>query len=420
MADRQSIETVSRAAPLMPGGDASAPLAGADANAPQVGADPSAPHIGADEAMMRRAIALAVRAIGETAPNPMVGCVIARGDTIIGEGWHAGPGKPHAEAAAIADAHARGQSVHGATAYVTLEPCHHYGRTGPCTGALIEARIARVVYAIADPNPVAAGGANFLKSMGVTVTKGLRAGDVRHMMRGWLGAQHLARPYVMAKSAMSLDGRIATHTGDSQWITGAEARAMGHGLRMEADAILVGANTVITDDPALTARAGGKTRRAPLRVILDSTGRTPPGAKVFERRADGIQSALLVATPAIAHARKQAFERMGVGVIMCETGPDGRPDPHAVLAHLGDRGIVSVLIEGGGASLGAFFDAGLVDEFHLFQAPIVIGGGAPGLAGNGFESLAKARDFTFEALGPLGHDHHWRAMRRFDAQAETC
>ena len=365
-----------------------------------------------DDQLMDRAVALAMRARGNTAPNPVVGCIIARDGVILGEGWHEGPGKPHAEPAAIADAKARGADIAGASAFVTLEPCNHTGRTGPCTAALIEAGLARVVYAVEDPNPLAAGGAQTLAASGVRVEKGLGEAAARHINRAWLAVQTLGRPYVIGKSAMTLDGRIATQTGESQWITAAAARAAGHALRLEADAIIVGAQTVIDDDPALTARVKGETVHAPVRVILDSVGRTVPGAKVYERHDDGSPGALLLATDRISSARTHEFERLGVEVLRVAADRSGRPEPEAALAALHERGMVCVLIEGGGTVLGSFFDADLIDEFHLFQAPLLFGGGKPGLAGDGVQRLADGRRFDFAAPEPCGQDMHWTGLRR--------
>ncbi len=357
---------------------------------------------------MGRACDLARRATGRVAPNPMVGCVIMRPPgEIVGEGWHDGPGRDHAEVMALKEA---GDAARGATAFVTLEPCNHTGRTGPCADALIEAGIGEVVFAVADPNPIAAGGAERLRAAGVPVRAGLCEDEARDLNRAWLHAQKYKRPYVVGKTAMSLDGRIATAAGESQWITAPESRKAGHLLRRNADAIIVGANTVITDDPALTARIDGETSY-PARVVLDSTARTPPGAKAYERNGAGNQ-ALLATTPAAPARRLAAFREMGVEPLVLPADHDGRPDLNALLSALFERDIHSAMIEGGGELLGAFFDAGLIDELHLFIAPIVIGGGKPAFGGDGVRALADASRFHFRRAEIDGPDQHWIGQRK--------
>ena len=257
-----------------------------------------------DQRFMQRAIKLAAHGAGVVAPNPLVGCVLVKDERIIGEGWHKGPGQPHAEVEAIVDA---GDDAHGSTAYVPLEPCNHTGRTGPCSEALIEAGIAELVYAMEDPSPEASGGAQKLRAAGINVRSGVCEDLARHTNRAWLHGLKYQRPYVIAKAAMSLDGRIATRTGESQWITGNESRISSHHLRKYADAIIIGAGTMIADDPALTARIDDNIKY-PLRVVLDSTGRTSPGAKAYERSGKG---AVLAATKAITTTRRAAFEEMG-------------------------------------------------------------------------------------------------------------
>ena len=367
-----------------------------------------------DAEFMRRAIALGRRGAGNVAPNPMVGCLLVQdGVHIVGQGWHEAAGRPHAEVEAITCA---GKAARGATAYVSLEPCNHHGRTGPCTEALIEAGVAEVVYAMADPNPIAAGGAERLLAAGVKVRGGVCEKEARHASRAWLHAIKYDRPYVIAKSAMSLDGRIATRAGESQWITGEESRFSGHYLRGDADAILVGAGTVIADDPTLTARMIDDTRY-PLRVVLDSTARTSPGAKVYERTGNG---ALLATTRGAAPSRLAAFAEMGVEVLVLDPDQSGRVDLTDLLAALHERHVHMLMVEGGGAVLGAFFDADLIDEMELYIAPKIIGGGRPAFGGAGVERLSDAGRFLFSEPEMRGPDMMLRGVRRKPAEAKEA
>ena len=359
-----------------------------------------------DERFMTEALALAARGAGLVSPNPMVGCVLVKDGAVIGRGWHRGAGQAHAEVEALLEA---GEKAKGATAYVTLEPCNHHGRTGPCTEALINAGVREVVYAVADPNPTAAGGADTLRRNGVIVRNGVGSTQGAELNRAWLHAVRMQRPFVIAKSAMTLDGRIATHTNESQWITGPEARAKGHELRWTADAIIAGAGTIIADDPALTARRDNDEIRHPLRVVTDSIGRTPVGAKAFERSGNG---ALIIATPALAAARQRQYEEMGVDIEIAHPGPDGRPDPDDIVSMLHKRGVVTAMIEGGGELLGAFFGADLIDELHLFVAPKIFGGGKPAFGGEGVSTLRDAERFDFDAPLQLGPDLYLRGVRR--------
>ena len=341
---------------------------------------------------------LAAQAQGRTAPNPLVGCVIVKGDQIVGEGWHEGPGLDHAEIAALKSA---GNKARGATCYVTLEPCNHTGRTGPCSVALIEAGIAEVSYAMADPNPVARGGAARLSEASIKVTHGIFEKEARVLNRFWLHHLAVKRPFVVAKFAASLDGKIATAHGDSKWITGQGARNRAHDLRREVDAIIVGADTVITDDPTLTARSGLQETHYPMRIVLDSTARTSPGAKIYDRAGKG---AILVTTKAAQESRLAQFREHGVEILTLDVGHNGRPDLDALLNDLGARGLTGVMVEGGGAVLGSFFDEGLVDEVWAFIAPIIIGGaGQSPVAGVGISSIADAfrlEDIETQVLCP--------------------
>ncbi len=362
-----------------------------------------------DIAFMLEALALAARGAGTTAPNPMVGCLLVKDGKVVGSGWHEAPGKAHAEVNAIADA---GERAQGATAYVTLEPCNHTGRTGPCTEALIEAGVTEVVYALSDSNPVAAGGATRLLTAGVKVRGGVCADEARELNRPWVHSLKHKRPYVIGKTAMSLDGRISTSTGESKWITGEISRARAHQLRKFANAIIVGAETVIADDPALTARIGDEIHH-PLRVVLDSAGRTPPGSKVYERLGKG---ALIAMTSRAPQARINAYRELGVDTVICGADASGRPDLVDLLGALHERGVLSVLVEGGGEVLGAFFDADLLEEIHLFVAPKLIGGGKPAFGGHGVDRLYFSERYSFAEPQKLGSDILWRGVRRLEAR----
>jgi diaminohydroxyphosphoribosylaminopyrimidine deaminase/5-amino-6-(5-phosphoribosylamino)uracil reductase len=330
-----------------------------------------------EDGAMLRAIDLAARGLGRTSPNPVVGCVIldSTGRT-VGEGFHAYPGGPHAEVVALAEA---GERARGGTAVVTLEPCDHTGRTGPCTQALIHAGVRRAVVAVNDPNPDAAGGVATLRAAGVEVLTGVRADQAEATNVAWLVATRRAaagdpRPYVIWKAAATLDGRSAAADGTSKWITSAEARADVHRLRATVDAIVAGVGTVLADDPELTVRPAsadnGAPRPQPLRVVVDSRGRTPEGARVRDAAA-----VTWVATASEVGA-----------------DPDGRVDLAALAAALYTRGCRRVLLEGGPRLAGAFLRAGLVDEVVYYVAPKLLGGGAAALADAGVTTIADALD----------------------------
>lgn len=370
---------------------------------------------------MQRALELAERGIGCTSPNPLVGCVIVQNDTIIGEGWHEVYGQAHAEVNAIRDAldrhtnnvgdtqTASGKPLEGATLYVTLEPCNHHGLTSPCTHAVLDAGVARVVYALADPNPKAAGGARYLQEQGIELIHGILEEQARFLNRFFISHVARKRPYVVAKSATSLDGRIATHTGDSQWITGPDSRLRGHQLRQAVDAIIVGTDTVIADDPALTTRlpeslCANKNIRHPRPVILDSTGRVPLTTQLLNGDSEHSRT-IIAATDELAADHRNQLEYRGFEVMILERNPAGiGVDPVALLDALGQRGIQSVLLEGGASVQGSFRDAGVIDEVWAFIAPALIGGReAPAAyAAAGSASLSEStrlHDVRIETLG---------------------
>lgn len=338
-----------------------------------------------DQEYMRMALDLAVRAWGRTSPNPMVGAVVVRGGEIVGQGFHARAGQPHAEVEALRQA---GEAARGATLYVTLEPCCHYGRTGPCTEAVIAAGVRRVVVAMRDPNPKVAGkGVARLREAGIEVVEGVLRDEATLVNEVYLKYITARMPFVALKAAVSLDGKIATRTGDSRWITGKEARLYAHRLRDVYDAILVGLGTVLQDDPSLTTRLpeGG---RDPVRIVLDSTARLPVTARVVT--VDSTAPVVVATTERAPEARLTELKRQGAEVIRCGAGP--RVDLGVLLRELAAREICSVLVEGGAAVHASFVEAGLVDKIHWFVAPKIIGGvDAPGaVAGRGIAQMSEA------------------------------
>jgi len=340
----------------------------------------------ADEAWMRLALREARKGRGRTSPNPLVGAVVVKGGRLVAKGWHRAAGEPHAEAAALA---AAGSRARGATLYVTLEPCHHVGRTPPCTRAVLAAGIRRVVIGLADPNPrVRGGGARYLRNKGLTVVSGVLEDDCRELNRFWLRWITTGRPYAVLKLAASLDGKTATRTGDSQWISSEKSRRRVHRLRAEVDAVMVGRRTMAADDPGLDARPAPAKVRQPRPVVVDSGLRTPPTARIFGRADNG--RPIIAGLKDASDRRRRALERAGAEVLALPAGPDGRVDLGALWEKLGRREIASVLIEGGAELAGSAARAGLVDEVVLFLAPKLIGGArAPGLlGGEGIDRLA--------------------------------
>ncbi len=359
---------------------------------------------------MQRALELAARASGCTHPNPLVGCVVVKNGDIIGEGWHRQAGGAHAEVDALAHA---GDAAQGATLYVTLEPCNHTGRTPPCTHAIVAAGIRHVVFATTDTNPSAGGGAAYLAHQGIDITAGVLEDDARYLNRFFFHHVRTGLPFVVAKTATSLDGRIATHTGHSQWITGPEARQRGHELRQAVDVIMVGADTVIKDDPALTVRLDsiGKDARHPQPLIFDSHGRVPLTHQLLNGSLP--TTTIVVTTERMSHEHRIALETLGNRVLVLTTNDSGaRPDPQAVLKLLGDEGVQSVLVEGGPSLQGAFLDTGLINEVWSFLAPMLIGGaGAPAaFSANGAMTLDSATRLERFRSEWLGRDLLLRAM----------
>jgi diaminohydroxyphosphoribosylaminopyrimidine deaminase/5-amino-6-(5-phosphoribosylamino)uracil reductase len=352
---------------------------------------------------MRRALELAARADHLTSPNPMVGAVIldASGDP-AGEGFHARAGEAHAERIALQRA---GTRARGGTLYVTLEPCSHQGLTPPCADAVIAAGISRVVVAMEDPDPrVAGSGLTRLKGAGITVELGLEEEAARRLNRFYVKQRTTGLPWVTVRFAASLDGKIATSTGESRWITSEAARLESHRLRQRHDAILVGAGTVAADDPELTNRLP-EAARQPLRVVVDSTLRVPPTAKVLAGQA--IAPTLVVTTQRADQQAVAALRATGVEVVAVPAAGSGqRVSLEHVLRLLGNRALLSVLVEGGAEINGAFFDSHLVDGVVAFLAPVIIGGtSAPGaIGGLGAQRLTDAFRLSNVQVTPIGDD----------------
>ncbi|MFJ4780138.1 bifunctional diaminohydroxyphosphoribosylaminopyrimidine deaminase/5-amino-6-(5-phosphoribosylamino)uracil reductase RibD [Streptomyces sp. NPDC088762] len=346
---------------------------------------------------MRRAIELAARGLGSTRPNPVVGCVITdAAGTIVGEGWHERAGGPHAEVHAL---RAAGAAARGGTAYVTLEPCNHTGRTGPCAQALVEAGVTRVVYAVSDPNPEAGGGAATLRAAGIDTSAGLLADEAESGNAAWLTSVRLGRPYVLWKYAATLDGRIAAADGTSRWISSPESRADVHRLRAESDAVVVGSGTLRADDPHLAVRgiAGFAAADQPLRVVLDTHATIRPGARVL----DGAAPTLI----AVAQDLDEAATRHLAGVELARLPHDKYGiSVDALLAELHRRGIRSVLLEGGPTLAGAFVAAGAVDKVVGYLAPVLLGAGPAALADAGIATLTEALRLDITETVRIGTD----------------
>lgn len=346
-----------------------------------------------DHQHMASALRLAERAAYTTRPNPMVGCVIAHGERVVGQGWHQRAGGPHAEVFALREA---GELARGATAYVTLEPCAHYGRTPPCALALVESGVARVVAALRDPFPqVDGGGFERLRDAGIEVHEGLMATQARELNRGFLSRVERGRPWLRVKLAASLDGRTAMADGTSKWITGAAAREDVQHWRARAGAILTGADTVIADDPHLTVRLDGVEVMPPLRVVLDARLRSMECARVRQ----GGAATLYLHDPAVSPPDAADAEFASVACA------DGRLDLGAVLALLAARGINEVHTEAGATLSGALMAGGWVDELLLYQAPTLLGEqGRPLLSGLGIEAMSQQRRMQLIDQRRVGHD----------------
>ena len=355
----------------------------------------------AEISYMKRALSLARQALGTTSPNPAVGAVVVKDGMVVGEGHTLPPGQSHAEIVAL---QAAGQRTQGASLYVTMEPCCVHGRTPPCTQAIVSAGIREVHAATRDPNPrVDGNGLAELEAAGILVHSGEEEADANQLYEAFSKHINTGMPYVTAKFAMSLDGKIATHTGDSKWVTGDASRSHVQEMRRASDAVMVGVNTVLLDDPQLTARDGdGRPLvRQPLRVVLDSSARTPPGARLLREPGQTV-----IAVTVATEERVRRLEEAGAEVLRLPATREGLVDPCALLETLGARGVVSILVEGGGTLLGTLFDQGLLDKLAAFVAPVLIGGrSAPSpIGGNGVPAMAQAVRLDSARIERIGED----------------
>lgn len=354
---------------------------------------------------MHQALTLAAQGHHRTHPNPMVGCVIVRDGAVIGTGYHEKAGGPHAEALALAEA---GEGARGATAYVTLEPCAHHGRTPPCTNALIQAGISRVVAAMIDPDDRVAGrGLQALKEAGIETAHGLLQEEAARLNQAWLHWKRTGLPLVTLKAAITLDGKIACHTGDAKWVTSAEARNHAHHVRNQSGAILCGVGTILADDPELTARPEGvPDPQDPLRVVVDSLARSPASARILQPEVMARGGAVLIAcTKQAPPNRVERLRAAGAEVLLFE--PDNGLVPlTALLAELGRRGIASLLVEGGGQVHWSFLRSQLAHRALIYMAPKIVGGmRAPGwVGGPGISHMADAWPLHNLSLSQIGPD----------------
>jgi diaminohydroxyphosphoribosylaminopyrimidine deaminase/5-amino-6-(5-phosphoribosylamino)uracil reductase len=357
------------------------------------------PDPAVDVQYMQQALELARGGLGFVSPNPLVGCVLVKDGAVVGQGYHQRFGGPHAEVHALQEA---GPQARGAVLYVNLEPCSHIGKTPPCVDAVLQAGVKRVVVALRDPNPLVAGsGLSRLTAAGVVVTVGVCEAAAHKLNEAFVKYITTGRPFVTLKSAITLDGKIATRTGASQWITGELARLEGHRLRHAADAILVGIGTVLQDDPQLTTRLPDRQGVNPLRVIVDSTLRVPLHARVNDVAND--RRTLVVTTARAPVARSAPLRTRGVEVVCLPAYDDGRVDLETLLRYLGERGVASVLVEGGATLSATLLRRRLVDKVLLFVAPKIIGADGLSVVGPcGVETMAQVinlRDVVVQRLG---------------------
>ena len=351
---------------------------------------------------MRAALGLARRGLGSVWPNPAVGCVIVdEAGRVVGRGWTQPGGRPHAETEALAMA---GAAARGATVYVTLEPCAHHGKTPPCAEALIAAGIRRAVVAVEDPDSRVGGkGLAMLRAAGIEVTAGVLADEAADLNAGFFLTIRADRPLVTLKLGTTLDGRIATHGGESRWITGETARAAAHALRAEHDAVMVGSGTALADDPDLTCRLPGMGERSPVRVVFDGRLRLPLTSKLVTSAND--VPTWVITLEGGDQARREAFEAAGIDLLDVTSGRDHQIDVQAALALLADSGITRVLVEGGSHLAAALLRAGVVDRLVWFRAPKLMGGdGLPAAVAFGVDHLAQMPGFQRVEIRPLGDD----------------
>ncbi|HEV3474337.1 MAG TPA: bifunctional diaminohydroxyphosphoribosylaminopyrimidine deaminase/5-amino-6-(5-phosphoribosylamino)uracil reductase RibD [Actinomycetota bacterium] len=354
-----------------------------------------------DDVWMRRALELAARGTGLASPNPLVGAVVVRDGRAVGEGWHEGPGRPHAEIVAL---DAAGDLARGATLFVTLEPCSHQGRTPPCAPRVVGSGVVRVVAAMRDPNPVVDGrGLAALREAGIDVAVGVEETDALRLNEPFVKHLRTGLPFVTLKMAASLDGKVAARDGSSRWISGEEARAEVHRMRAASDAVMVGAGTAVLDDPALTVRDPRYPGRAPLRVVVDGRGIVPETKRVF---TDGSAPTLVATTHAAPARRRRAWEGAGAEVLVLPGAGASLIPLDALLAELGKRDVQRLLIEGGPTLAWEAVHSGLVDEVVLFFAPMLVGGEeAPSiLMGGGIPTIAEPMNLQIQEVSRLGPD----------------
>lgn len=350
---------------------------------------------------MRKAIELAQEGRYFASPNPMVGCVIVKQENIIGTGWHKGMGQPHAEIEALSQA---GEAAKGAELYVNLEPCCHYGKTPPCTQAIIKAGIKTVHAAIADPNPlVSQKGFAELRQAGITVHVGEKSQEAEQLNESFLHFMKNKTPFVIAKWAMTLDGRIASNSGHSKWVTKEQARIHVHHIRKSIDAILVGAETVIKDNPLLSARIQTSSPRQPLRIVLDATGKTSTSSKIYQ--ITPVLKTLVVTTAYASNAWKTQLKSQGVIIHEMAVSKDNRVDLSALLVYLGKQNIVTLLIEGGTSVLTQFFKQKIIQKFHVYIAPKIIGGPYMAIGNLEFDHMSCALPLKIEKTITFGDDY---------------
>ena len=350
---------------------------------------------------MRMALELAEKGLGHVSPNPMVGAVVVKNGQVVGQGWHKAVGGPHAEVHAIDDA---GEASRGASLYVTLEPCNHQGRTPPCTQKILNAGIRRVVVAMADPNPNVTGGGNaYLQSQGVDVACGEQEAAARRLNEGFIKYVRTRCPFVVLKMAATLDGRIATRTGDARWVTGPAARAYVHRLRHAMDAIMVGIGTVLADDPQLTTRLENGQGVDPMRVVLDTHLRMPEKARMLSEPSG--TDTWLVCKPEAAEADAARLNAQGARILKVPL-QRGRIDMEALMRRLGELGVTSVLIEGGAQVAASALKSGVVDKVLFFYAPKILGGddGVPMLSGKGPDMMSASQALNHVGVTRVGED----------------
>lgn len=366
------------------------------------------PNEDPDEQWMRRAIEISRRGEGAVEPNPMVGCVLVRDGNVIGEGWHEKFGDHHAEVNAIGNAT---EDVTGSTAYVTLEPCSHHGKTPPCCQALIDAKVSKVVVALEDPNPQVAGqGIAALRSAGIEVVTGVLVDEAKSVLAPYLQRATTGRPWVIAKWAMTIDGKIATTSGDSQWISNERSRSIVHQIRGRVDAILVGSGTVAADDPMLNARPAdaGQVLRTALRVVFDSSASISLDSQLA--KTAGTYSTLIAVGPEADSAKVEQLKACGFEIFASPSATHSeRLDE--LLQDLASRGVTNLLVEGGGGLLGLLNDLGQIDEVHAFIGSKLVGGqGVLPVSGEGLARIADSASFALSRVDPVDGDVYcvWR------------